>query len=513
MKKLFYAFFLLCCLLTAAFSNDKVSIFIDISGSMDSQLQAIKQYVTEEYIPSLTPDTELKIYKFYGKIRPPIYDGNLMSDTKVAWAKKQVNALIANGPWTNIVNVLDFISENCVDYGEKFIILTDGINEADEQAKAFEISDNLIKEKLGENATLVTHKKWKRIEFLYEEAKKVEEPQNKIETQAIQPENQKKTLSYINSDTTISKEKSSIKNNLKFILIPVSLILLIIILFLIIKNRNFGSISYPKGERVTVHSPTKTIKVDVDNFVENNASEKKNMTSVEKAKMMKNRQDEIQKKIFEFAEKEGLTKTGNKALSDGISNIDGYNNCPHKVSIVNKEANEPGGGGYAMTEGWTKENLNSPTQKYTEKIAAILQGKIENPSNDSIEKHMSSSDYAIGDSNYVNISKIVAGKTTNTDELLKKGKIWAQITKMQMENADSEIIYCGGDGVLQSLEETLGVKKGNSIYKGKSELIKGVYKINGKTYINACHPSYLGYQNKDEIMLFFNELANIRDGK
>ena len=512
MKKLFYAFFLLCCLLTAAFSNDKVSIFIDISGSMDSQLQAIKQYVTEEYIPSLTPDTELKIYKFYGKIRPPIYDGNLMSDTKVAWAKKQVNALIANGPWTNIVNILDFISENCVDYGEKFIILTDGINEADEQAKAFEISDNLIKEKLGENATLVTHGHWKSIEFSYEE-RKIEEPQKsiKIQEKRIEPEKNTLLANSDASDKTDIKEKLSLRINFKiFIIIPILILLIVLIIILVkkIMNHSFFKISYSNVNNDFIHSSTatKNLETNFDPFVENNVAEN---TTADKMKM---RQNEIQKEIFEHAEKGGLTKTGNGAIADGISNIEGYNNCPHKVSIVNKEANEPGGGGYSMTEGWTKENLNSPTQKYTEKIAAILQGKIENPSNDSIEKHMNSSDYAIGDSNYVNISKIVAGKTTNTDELLKKGEYWSSITKRQMENADSEIIYCGGDGVLQSLEKTLNFEKGISIYKGESRLIKGVYKVNGKIYINACHPSYLWYQNKDEIMLFFNELANIRDG-
>ena len=510
MKKLFCLVLLICCLVPG-FSSERISVFIDISGSMDSQLSDIKKYVTEEYIPSLKPDTELKIYKFYGKIRPPIYDGNLNSESKISWAKNQVNSLVANGPWTNIEAVLDYISANCIDYGDKFIILTDGKNEADEYSNAFEITDTVIKEKLGENASLISHGKWKTVEFTYAQ-KKI----NVDVTPPITVQNQEtsdkpeKMLLHENSDKTISK--GSFKFKLLLIPLPLILIILLIILFAKIGSSGLSSSSDMKFVN------TNNVKLNIEKFSESNVSEIKCASIATsnddgKTTKMKQRQDEIQKEIFEYAEKEGLTKDGNGAIADGISNIEGYNKCPHKVSIVNKEANEPGGGGYAMTEGWTKENLNSSTQKNTEVMGGVLQGKIEDPSNTSIEEHMNSSNYAIGDSNYVNTSKITAGNRTKTDELLEKGKKWAHIVKKQMENADSELIYCGGDGVLQNLEKTLQISKGESIYKGESSLIKGVYKIDGKIYIDACHPDFLRYQSKDVKMQFFKELANIRNGK
>jgi hypothetical protein len=237
MKKVFCLVLLVLCLLPV-FSSDRLSIFIDISGSMDSQLSEIKKYVTEDYIPSLKPDTELKIYKFYGKIRPPIYDGNLNSDSKIFWAKKQVNSLAANGPWTNIEGVLDYISANCIDYGDKFLVLTDGKNEADEKSKVFEITDSLIKEKLGDNARLVSHGKWKSVEFSYEQkTSKVSEPTIDVQPQKISEKSEEKTVSPVNSVKTVSKKNTTFK---KFI-IPIPPLLIILIILLFFKNKSLGS--------------------------------------------------------------------------------------------------------------------------------------------------------------------------------------------------------------------------------------------------------------------------------
>ena len=64
------------CLCVSASEN--INIFIDISGSMDSNLNNVKNYLTNEYLPSLPNTSEIRIFKFYGKLRtPPIFEGTL----------------------------------------------------------------------------------------------------------------------------------------------------------------------------------------------------------------------------------------------------------------------------------------------------------------------------------------------------------------------------------------------------------------------------------------------------
>lgn len=349
MKKIFCLLLFICCLLPV-FSGDRISVFIDISGSMDSQLSEIKKYVTEDYIPSLKPDTELRIYKFYGKIRPPIYDGNLTSNSKISWAKKQVNSLVANGPWTNIEGVLDYISKNCVDYGDKFLVLTDGKNEADEKSKAFEITDTLIKEKLGDNARLVSHGKWKTVEFTYEKkTNKVDVNPATVQYKEESDESEKK-LTPENSSKVISKRNI----NFKIFLIPIPLILIILLIILFAKKGSSGSdfnndsskISSNVSYRKSIASENTNVRFK--NAVENDLTQIKHASPktqrIQFSDLSEKKQARLKK---ESAYKEQIIAEAelNKRIADEntdyITTPDGsypdYYNQPVKVVVVGHE--------------------------------------------------------------------------------------------------------------------------------------------------------------------------------
>ena len=238
MKKIaqFILSFLLSCF--SVFASEKVSIFIDISGSMNSTLPEIQKYITEEYLPSLKPDSNTKIYKFYGKLwEPPIYEGNLESEAKVRWAKHQVNELAANGPWTNISRVLAFIKINCTDYGDKFIIFTDGKQELEDGSDDYELTDEIIKSSLGRNAHLVQKGKWKTVEYTYEkELPSVEKQAPIVEKKDVaQPEVEKseKTESTL---TSTNEVRSGSWKWILWVIIAIAIVALIILAIIILIN-------------------------------------------------------------------------------------------------------------------------------------------------------------------------------------------------------------------------------------------------------------------------------------
>ena len=264
MKKCFLIISIYLSLCLSVFASTKISIFIDISGSMYNSLPQIQEYLNNEYIPALETDTEVNIYKFYGKlITPPIYAGNLKNETNVRWAKKRINALKANGPWTNINAVFEYIKENCINYGDKFIVLTDCNNETEDGNNNYKFTDSMIKDKLDANISILPKGNWKVIEYTYEKpAPAIDKTQLNNETE---------------SANIIHQDKTGIKINWRVLL----LIILIIIVFLfsifimpkILKYFWFNLKSIHSAEVVGISMKTK--KITSENIISNEFMVKK----------------------------------------------------------------------------------------------------------------------------------------------------------------------------------------------------------------------------------------------
>lgn len=224
------------------------------------------------------------------------------------------------------------------------------------------------------------------------------------------------------------------------------------------------------------------------------------------------KQNKLRYDIYDLGYKSGLSNKLDEPIADGISDENGYLNADLRISIVDKETGEKkkdtdGAGGYEIKNFWKKNKLPSPTVKCADKIAAILEGKIENISDENIKEYEKNDDFALASSNYINISKMPGKMKTDTDDLIEKGKIWSGIVKEQMKVAKSDIVYCGGRGVLKSLAETLDFEPKENLYMGNNALIKGIYNHDGAIYIDGCHPSYIKGNNLD----FFNEIKKIRE--
>lgn len=213
--------------------SKNVSVFIDISGSMDPLLPGIQKYICQEFIPELDSKTTLRIYKFYGKLRtPPIFSGTLERINDIEFAKSRVNDLIANGPWTNLTSVLDFVVLNCTEYGDEFVIFTDGRNELEDGSASFVLSDAMVKEKLGKNAQLIERNGWKTVEFVYEKNSEKKEDITIAEDvekvpEVIVSENVVETT----GERLVSEEAKG-EFKIYWILIPILLILIIVLVVL-----------------------------------------------------------------------------------------------------------------------------------------------------------------------------------------------------------------------------------------------------------------------------------------
>ncbi len=147
MKKFFAA--LLLALSVSGFSQEKISVFIDISGSMDGSLTKIQEYFDKDFISKIKMPAEMKIYKFYwrGDIEPPIFDGVLENDDATKRARDAVNALSTQKKWTDCTSAFKFVDENCAD--SQFFIFTDDLNETPDASDDYEITAENVGKRLA----------------------------------------------------------------------------------------------------------------------------------------------------------------------------------------------------------------------------------------------------------------------------------------------------------------------------------------------------------------------------
>lgn len=142
-----------------------VTIFIDISGSMYTVLADVQSYITNELIPEVPIGARLQIYKFYGR-SVLIYDEVVKNYTNIAYAQERVNLLLANGPWTNLKTIFQYIHNVEKSDQDKFIICTDGRQELQDRSDNFIITEKNIHGYL-EDSNILQKAGWVVIEYIH----------------------------------------------------------------------------------------------------------------------------------------------------------------------------------------------------------------------------------------------------------------------------------------------------------------------------------------------------------
>lgn len=132
--------------------NKDVFVFIDISGSMYSDFEEVKDYVNYHIIDNIDPGTRLVLFKFYEK-NVCFYDGIMENELSFQYAKSLVNSLKANGPWTNLDNIKIYLQ------GNKLSV---------ENSRIYILSDGFIQEKDFANEYYVTDEFWNGLGIIYE---------------------------------------------------------------------------------------------------------------------------------------------------------------------------------------------------------------------------------------------------------------------------------------------------------------------------------------------------------
>ena len=187
---LFLAFVICATTLFAKETENKKDtyIFIDISGSASEIFSEIQDYAIDEILPSLNKETNLSIYKFYGKC-VNIYDQKLKTDFDFEYAKERIQKLLPNGPWTNLDLVKSVIKEKNIDLAiTNVFILTDGHQELENGENEYYLSQDNINEFL-EDCDLINKGDWFLLVYKYKEKSTpvvIEEPVISIEPPVIQ---------------------------------------------------------------------------------------------------------------------------------------------------------------------------------------------------------------------------------------------------------------------------------------------------------------------------------------
>ena len=149
MKNIFVSVFLICVMgiLPAFAYADELKdtyIFMDISGSSSDNFESMQNYVVEEVLPTIEKQTNLSIYKFYGKCIN-IYEQKVRNDFDLGFAKDRILKLLPNGPWTNIDLVKSIIKQKNIDLQTTNVyILTDGHQELEDGSNNYQLSKENI---------------------------------------------------------------------------------------------------------------------------------------------------------------------------------------------------------------------------------------------------------------------------------------------------------------------------------------------------------------------------------
>jgi len=147
-----------------------IIIAVDKSLSMEEKISEVKDFINEAIIDRLIKDDYIMIIIFYGSaelaasksINDPVIDKSEL--------KRTISQIMANGPFTDIGNVLDRLKD---EFSERLdnnrkkecFLITDGINEPTRYSKYFTIDRILKHSLLSDLHDIIVKNGWK-VQFL-----------------------------------------------------------------------------------------------------------------------------------------------------------------------------------------------------------------------------------------------------------------------------------------------------------------------------------------------------------
>jgi len=216
-------------------AEQRVTVFIDISGSMYPVFSEIKQAVLDEVFSDLEIGTELTIYKFYRKI-VPIYEGRLKRKSDIDYAKSRVLALKANGPWTDIQKVFAHIQEHQTE-NDRYFIFTDGKHETEDGLHDFQLTETMLKEQLGNNVKVIQKDAWEMIDYVYKPV--VVQKQPEVITPPVQD-----TKEPIKPPVPVEVVQEKASFNLWWLIWIILIILAVIVVILLLRAKANSAVAH-----------------------------------------------------------------------------------------------------------------------------------------------------------------------------------------------------------------------------------------------------------------------------
>ena len=148
--------------------NKDVILLIDVSNSMKTVFNDVKNYLTNDLIKEINVGDNVFIIKFYGQSEVA-YNKKIESDDDIDSVKNAIRQLSATGPFTDIGNALDALTgeltkRSYLNNKKYVLLLSDGRQEAPQGSKYF-TEDYSISHELLKNAKEINREGWK-IEIL-----------------------------------------------------------------------------------------------------------------------------------------------------------------------------------------------------------------------------------------------------------------------------------------------------------------------------------------------------------
>lgn len=430
--------------------NKDVFVFIDISGSMYSDFEKVKDYVNYNIIDNIDPGTRLVLFKFYEK-NVCFYDGIMENELSFQYAKSLVNSLKANGPWTNLDNIKIYLQENKLSVeNSRIYILSDGFIQEKDFANEYYVTDGfwnglgIVSERIYDDLYL----------YKFEEVKFINE--NLLNTQ-------------LNSDDTVVQIEETGKSNSVNTGYFIILFIILLIILLIILVKYYTS----KKSKNIPKTPE-----ELEKF-----------------------QKEIDREIND---KHRLLKNHDSSISpiyDGIVNEKEYLKAKYKLLWVLKEPYDQDGGGWSL-----REILNPSYYNHTEEAISpisnegggrtnrnilfishgILNGFLhfENPNMEYINNHPDMEE-TFSKIARINISKLPGGTTSDNSEIEKKYEFWRGVILRQIKGFNPDVIVFGNT-FFPALMHDLGINDNEMKSYPASNLLW--CKKKGCLYISANHP-------------------------
>ena len=219
------------------------------------------------------------------------------------------------------------------------------------------------------------------------------------------------------------------------------------------------------------------------------------MTANELSKIQK----EIEADIVSFAKVNHLSNNDVEPILDGVVNPSSYCKASKKILWVLKEpyddvddSNKPVGGGWSIIS-LIKNNPKKMalSGQVFKRIAYITYGILNNikwQNMDYINKN-SKIAKALESIAYVNVGKMPNFTTTTDSHLKDIYKTWKDILLKQIKSYEPDVIIFGNTFSLFANEFfPSGVPSHKTIKRADGDYV-GVYNVNGKTLLDAYHPS------------------------